>query len=78
MIETRRYVAHKIEPDKESMKIQFTAIINGAESKLDPFVSCHLEWWEAHRYTGKRVAFDGWRTDGGCYLISEVVSVDEE
>ena len=78
MIETRRYVAHKIEPDKESMKIQFTATINGAESKFDPFVSCDLEWWEAHKYIGKRVTFDGWRTDSGCYLISEVVSVDEE
>jgi hypothetical protein len=78
MIETFECVAEDILPDKESMKIQFTAKVNGRDSKFDPFVSNHLEWWEAHLYAKKKVRFIGWLHSGNCYLVQDVISVEDE
>jgi hypothetical protein len=71
-------VATNIVPDKDSMKIQFEAIINGSPAKFDPFVSSHLEWWEAHIYAKKKVKFKGWLHSGNCWLVQEIISVDDE
>jgi hypothetical protein len=77
-IVTSIFTARNIAPDKTSMQIQFTADIGGTRSKFDPFVSNHLEWWEAHLYAGKAVTFRGWENGNGCYLVSEIISVGDE
>jgi hypothetical protein len=71
-------IAKDIEPDKEGMKIQFFANVNGLPAYFDPFVSNHLDWWDAHLYAKKTVKFKGWLHSGNCWLVQEVISIGDE
>lgn len=66
-----------VRPDPNpGSKIQFIGEIDGETVTFDPFVSCHLEWFEANKFIGKSVSFEGWlHKDSNCYLVSEILGV---
>jgi hypothetical protein len=73
-------VATNIRPDTEiDHKIQFIADVNGVKNCIfDPFVSCHLEWWEAMKWIGRKVTFIGFLGSGNAWLVSEIIEVQNE
>lgn len=68
-------VAENIRPNQD--KIEFTATINGEHGQaFDPFVSGHLKWYLASELLAKKITFRGFRGHGGCWLVSEIISVE--